>query len=656
LGLAAALLFTGSLAAQDLTGVVRDAATGEGIPQARVAVEREGRAVTSVATDAEGRFRVRMQDSVPVTLVVERLGYMGIRLTLDHELPDWEGLEILLEGRPVELPGIDAEVERERLEFRIGGTGWRITERGLFFHGRDARGMRSQTRDCTYLIVDSVVVRDPRLFLPEVREGHQPSRGYFEGITVYHSHAPDQIADPRLRRDAWPCAVTGILRKRQGPYVVRRSTPERDAPDHTVDEAGRYRFSPDLADPRIPGAVAVHSDGRLAALAADGSGVEVLSGAGERLRSVRLNEPGSGAGGISRRLGWLGDTLWIADQVAERLILFPPGREPERGPREVREREGVLAPVPEGPILSPVDETLPAPLAMDRPVPVPAANGRFLWTRPAPDAPYPPRHPDDPPGRFLVVLDPEWRVERVLATLRPGADPVNVELGTRPVIGEQPFRDPPLWALSPDGAHVTVVEREHQVAAWMSIYRVVRLTLEGDTIFAVERPAPMVRVSDEAFEVARDELAARPGATEGLGTGPMSRAVVGGLLYRPPFHPPISTLVVGRDGSTWLRWPDDGSGPVRWDVLDGEGRPLRTLDLPREFRILAADGREVWGVVPREEGGFDVVCYGLRPVEVRIGRPAGPGPTTLMQSPPSPPSASPPRTAPAPPWSCRPKG
>lgn len=613
LALAGTLLLPGWLSGQELTGVVRDAATGNGIPQARVAVEREGRAVVSVSTDADGRFRVKIQDSPPVTLVVERLGYMGIRLTLDHVLPDREGLEILLEGRPVELPGIDAEVERERLEFPIEGA--IVTERGLYPAGRVTPGGGAIRNRCFWKTIDNVVIREPRLYLPEVSERYEPARSASSGVRVSRVTFAEDVSDARLRRDAWPCGTSYIERRQGAPYVVRRSTPERDAPAYAVEEAGRYRLPPHLADPRTPGAVSLHPDGRLAALAADGSGVEILSGAGERLGSVRLNEPGSGAGGISHRLGWLGDTLWIADQVAERLILFPPGPEPERGLREVRAREGVLAPVPEGPILSPVDETVPAPLAMDRPVPVPAANGRFLWTRPAPDAPYPPRHPEDPPGRFLVVLDPEWRVERVLATLRPGADPVNVELGTRPVIGEQPFRDPPLWALSPEGDHVTVVEREHQVAAWMTIYRLMRLSLEGDTIFAVERPAPMVRVSDEAFWDARDELAARPGAVEGLGTGPMSRAVVGGLLYRPPFHPPISALVVGRDGSTWLRWPDDGSVPVRWDVLDEQGRPLRTLDLPRELGILAADGREVWGVVPREQGGVDVVRYHVRPVD-----------------------------------------
>jgi hypothetical protein len=602
-------VFPASVAAQALTGVIRDAATGEGIPQARVAVEREGRATATVVTDRDGWFRIRAEGGSPATLTVDRIGYVGVRFALERNLAGPDGIEILLERRPVELPGIDAEVERERLELRVAG--WLVTEQGLFPAGRvTPAGGRIRT-ECFWRTVDSVVVRDPRLYLPEVTTRYEPARSASSGIQVGRGLRPSEIPDSRLRRDAWPCGVVRLERRQGSPYVVRRPTPERAAPAYALEPAHRHRLPAHVADPRTPGALAVHTDGRLAVLSADGTTVEVVSHRGATVRSVPLGWRESGPGGISHRLGWLGDALWVADQVGERLILIPP--EPARP--EIREREGVLAPVPEGPILSPVDETLAAPLGMDRPAPVPIGDGRFLWTRPAPDAPYPPRHPKDPPSRFLVVLNGEWRVERVLATLRPGAEGVDVELGSRPVIGEQPFRDPPLWALSPEGGHVTLVEREHQVAAWMSIYRVVRLNLDGDTIFAVERPAPMIRISDEVFEAARDELAARPGAADGLGTGPMSRAVVGALLYRPPFHPPISALVVGWDGSTWLRWPDEGSGPVRWDVLAGDGRPLRTLELPAELRILAADEAGAWGAVPMQGGGFEVVRYELRPVD-----------------------------------------
>jgi hypothetical protein len=77
----------------------------------------------------------------------------------------------------------------------------------------------------------------------------------------------------------------------------------------------------------------------------------------------------------------------------------------------------------------------------------------------------------------------------------------------------------------------------------------------------------------------------------GGGRGGLRRSGGGGRPRREPsgevgrpgtavpcaFHPPITAVVVGRDGSTWLRWPDEGTGRVRWDVLDGSGQPLRRL-------------------------------------------------------------------------------
>ena len=58
--------------------------------------------------------------------------------------------------------------------------------------------------------------------------------------------------------------------------------------------------------------------------------------------------------------------------------------------------------------------------------------------------------------------------------------------------------------------------------------------------------------------------------------------------------PSVSDVVVGHDGTTWLRWPDTMADEVRWEVLDEAGEPVRTFELDRRLRIVAADGDQVW--------------------------------------------------------------
>jgi hypothetical protein len=66
------------------------------------------------------------------------------------------------------------------------------------------------------------------------------------------------------------------------------------------------------------------------------------------------------------------------------------------------------------------------------------------------------------------------------------------------------------------------------------------------------------------------------------------------LLYRSPFLPPVTRLVVGNDGKIWLRGTDDWSGTVEWLVLDTAGNPDRVVQTERRIEILAAQGDTVW--------------------------------------------------------------
>jgi hypothetical protein len=254
---------------------------------------------------------------------------------------------------------------------------------------------------------------------------------------------------------------------------------------------------------------------------------------------------------------------------------------------------------------------------MDLPVPLPVADSAWLWTWPAPDPPVAAPHPEDPPGRLLLLLDERWTLTRVLATLRPGAGVVDAVLGPEPLLGEQPFGDHPLYRVDPNGRHVTLVQREHQIAAWMTVYRVTRIGLDGDTLFHVERRATMRPVTDATFDATVAEFAARPGTRAAFPAPAAAReALVRGMLRRSVYHAPVSDVQVGLDGTTWLRWPDTRDGPVRFEVLDARGEPLYTFEADRRMEILTAHGDSVWALI-RGQGDdpSELVLFRLERVE-----------------------------------------
>ncbi len=71
----------------------------------------------------------------------------------------------------------------------------------------------------------------------------------------------------------------------------------------------------------------------------------------------------------------------------------------------------------------------------------------------------------------------------------------------------------------------------------------------------------------------------------------------------PEFHPPVTSVLVGRNGSAWLRGEHVGTPQTTWRILSPEGALRGVVELPARFSPLLADGDRVWG---REIGALDV--------------------------------------------------
>ncbi|MCL4866871.1 MAG: hypothetical protein KJZ47_13330, partial [Gemmatimonadales bacterium] len=295
---------------------------------------------------------------------------------------------------------------------------------------------------------------------------------------------------------------------------------------------------------------------------------------------------GAGPGEMRRggKLGWVGDTLWVADRGQPRVVLFSTTL-------EVAATLNVMASLP-------FPTHLPYPEAL-------LPNGAVLVA----GLPLSQTVRGNPLERqvtqtfaYLAVVSRSGGFERLLAMLprteREMSIPVEFS-GRRGIAAPpQPFSDDPIWAVSHDGGMLVtvgpVVERGG------SGYRVTGIATSGDTVFRrrFEAPASPVTEADivDAIERLRNEV--RPGIP-----ATVDEATFRSQVWRPAQIPPVESVMVGRDGLTWLRMrPQAGSRIVAYRVLDRSGRAIGETTLPRGDVIVESDGSRAWATTISTEG------------------------------------------------------
>jgi hypothetical protein len=585
--------FAAPLRAQILTGVVRDGESGEPLAVAGVVQILEDGSLIRSETDESGRFELRLGGGAPFDLLIERLGYAARRITLDRLADATQGTEFLLWRDPIVLPGVNANVRQDTLWWST----MLVTEAGLRHVRRGG--------ECYYLTLDGVVIRDPRLFDPKLAANYAPAQALVPRVPALALQTQKVIRSERLRREAWPCGTIYVihaeandrryraLRSRArggGPQELtfERGIPEPDAPLFTLAPIRRV----DVPDGTpIDLRLQTGPDGRLGIAVPGRPALRLFTRDGSPERDLDLARA-AGFRGLTA-FGWLGDTLWAADADAGRIARFPPHvMDPV-----IREFAGTAAAARPGP-----------PELASLELPRPLADGRWLVNHALPDATWPRRPGDPPTTRHLISLDSAWAQSDVLGVLRPAPEPL--VLGVTDLI--QPLSDHVVYEVSPDGRHITIVRRAIDMAVFWSVYSVIRVDTRGNTIFHVDRIAPLVRVRDSAVESLMEDLVEHPALLREFPSAAARRTLVRGGLFRPTvYYAPISDVVVGQDGTTWLRWPDARRRSVRWDVLDAGGRPLRTLNLDRRLRILDADADGVWALAPGKDGALTLTRFTL---------------------------------------------
>lgn len=76
----------------------------------------------------------------------------------------------------------------------------------------------------------------------------------------------------------------------------------------------------------------------------------------------------------------------------------------------------------------------------------------------------------------------------------------------------------------------------------------------------------------------------------------------------PPHRIPVTGLIVGRDGTLWIRMVDTLDGR-EYRVLDPAGEPVGSLQLPLNARIAVAERGRIWTIEVDASGQESVVGY-----------------------------------------------
>lgn len=319
--------------------------------------------------------------------------------------------------------------------------------------------------------------------------------------------------------------------------------------------------------------VTVARDGTLYVSQPQEKVVKVYSAAGRYLRS--FGREGAGPGEFDRpsTLGWRGDTLWVADPAQGRISLFRPDGTFLRSiafSHTSRATDGRLQ--------------IPGSLL---------ADGSVLGWWQAPLNVLARGPVTVPMVRFTAAGEPINVIARTESRNEFG----QLVDGTSRTYFPQPFTDSPLDAVAPDGSSVVIVRRNAATTPERTVFSVQRTDASGRVTLSRNysyRPLPL---SSGAVDRALDEHVSGLGHTR-IRTPEAAtlRRQLREHLYRPRFLPPVTALVLGRDGTIWLRREELGRPMAWWHVLDPSGRIIARAWFPARLDVRYADRTQLWAV------------------------------------------------------------
>lgn len=317
----------------------------------------------------------------------------------------------------------------------------------------------------------------------------------------------------------------------------------------------------------------VDEDGRIYVLQRQLGTVRVFDSEGRFVRAIGRSGSGPGELGMAGTVGFRRDTLWISDRINNRLSLFDSEGNHlaelfglRSGPGAHYTWKGPSALLTDGTLLN-----------------VPGLSGVALAEGSVTTLPY-------VRSSSETVLDTvltQSMTRQVMRVADPLAGPGRGRFIT------QPWTDHDLSAYSSDGDEFVHVQRRVESAPVLTI---VKIRPNGDTTFIRDLEVTPVPLPDTVVD---EWVKERLDRSEEAGV--LTRTLEGAIrevLYTPEFVPAVEEVVLGRDGTVWLRRTsvNDDAEQATWIILDEEGNRLADVGLPPSFRLLEVRLPYLYGV------------------------------------------------------------
>lgn len=332
---------------------------------------------------------------------------------------------------------------------------------------------------------------------------------------------------------------------------------------------------------------------------ADIHGIQVFTKTGEHVRQIGRRaatpSPGPGEFGPPGTIGFLGDTLWVADASVGRVTLF----DTEGGVIDTWSGVEHLPPSEAGMPFKPLAVLSPGRIVA---VELPESLDVRLYGS---------------GGTRLIIVDPEGTPVARLPELDPThAYMVEFEPPSTRVKRRQPFAFSDMVGADPYSGKL-VVARRPVPSGSIGSYAIRAFGGDGRELFEARRAYSPTKLSDaEVDEWIDSQLSRYPSRLLPEG---VRRKIYHRGIHRPGYHPPISNDLLGvfegpfafaSDGSVWVKRTTPGDEDVAlWDVFAGAGTLRGTARAPRGVLLhLVTDGR-AWGVRTDELGIPQVVSF-----------------------------------------------
>jgi hypothetical protein len=161
---------------------------------------------------------------------------------------------------------------------------------------------------------------------------------------------------------------------------------------------------------------------------------------------------------------------------------------------------------------------------------------------------------------------------------------------------QQPYADGPISEFVPGERAVVHLNRKAPEGPDGAALHLVKLSFAGDTIWAKSLPYEPVAVTAHEVDSLLDNVASSLGQRGNLaGAEGRAREWAALGLYHPEYKPGAEAMLLGRDGSIWLREARDAEGMASWLLLNGEGDAVARVPLPTGLTPMVADQEYVWG-------------------------------------------------------------